>query len=175
MQPLVPLNAPNVISLSRLLLAACFVVSNSTHLRLGLLLAAGASDVLDGWLARRRHLESRAGALIDAVSDRGFVLVAVAVLFYDAKLSTGEVLVLMSRDIATALGFLVARAVPWLRKVTFKARLVGKAVTLLQYATIASALLLAPYTTALLVLLATASAVAITDYTLALWRAAKSQ
>lgn len=171
MRSLVPLNAPNVISLSRLLLAACFVVSNTTHLRLGLLLAAGASDVLDGWLARRSHLESRVGALIDAISDRAFVLVAVAVLFYDAKLSTGEVLVLMSRDIATAIGFLVARVIPWLRKVTFKARLVGKSVTVLQYATMASALMLAPLTTPLLILLAIASAVAIADYTLALWRA----
>ncbi len=34
------------------------------------LLAIGASDVLDGWLARRFNLQSKDGALIDAVADK---------------------------------------------------------------------------------------------------------
>ncbi len=34
------------------------------------LLAIGASDVLDGWLARRFRLQSADGALIDAVADK---------------------------------------------------------------------------------------------------------
>lgn len=34
--------------------------------------AAGVSDVLDGFLARRWHLTSRMGALMDAVADKSF-------------------------------------------------------------------------------------------------------
>jgi hypothetical protein len=61
--------------------------------------------------------------------------------------------------------------VPWLRNVQFRARLLGKLVTVLQLATLL-AVLLAPSVVAALVLTVGAlSAAAIVDYTYALWRA----
>jgi phosphatidylglycerophosphate synthase len=44
---------------------------------LGLLLFAGATDVLDGWLARRLGQTSRLGAMLDLMADRLLTLVAV--------------------------------------------------------------------------------------------------
>ena len=53
---------PNLISLSRLGLAAAFVLLKGTNARLALIAAAGATDFLDGYLARRRGTTSKWGA-----------------------------------------------------------------------------------------------------------------
>jgi cardiolipin synthase len=65
----------------------------------------------------------------------------------------------------------VARCIPWLRPVEFKARLLGKVVTVLQLATLAAVLVYPDAVPLLLAGVATASVLSIADYTLALWRA----
>lgn len=159
---------PNLISLSRLILAAAFIRAGA-HARVALVVVAGITDILDGWVARRVNAATRAGALIDPIADRVFALVAVSVFLLEGTLSTVEYFVMISRDIMTAVGFLVARLVPWLRPVQFKARAAGKAVTVLQYLAFLSLLLAPSYVHALIVLVGIASAWAIVDYTYALW------
>lgn len=165
------LSLPNLLSLSRLLLAAVFILAPGVSARAALIVAAAASDVLDGWIARRRHAASAYGALLDPVTDRVFALVAMSVLLFEGALSTGQFLILLARDIATALGFLVARMVSWLRPVQFKARVPGKIVTGLQFVTLLAALLAPRLVNALVVAVAIGAAWAIVDYTFALWRA----
>ena len=41
---------------------------------------ASATDLLDGWIARRFNLETRLGAAMDSVADKALVMVALAVL-----------------------------------------------------------------------------------------------
>jgi cardiolipin synthase len=164
------LNVPNVLSLSRLLLAVIFVFTPNSQVRFGLLSLAALTDVLDGLIARLSHTTTRFGALIDAIADRAFVLTAVITVGAAGMLSTGEVLILISRDIATAVGFIVARIIPWLRRVSFQARLVGKAVTVVQFLVLAAALAAPAYVRPLILAVGVLSAVAIADYTLALWR-----
>lgn len=159
---------PNLISLSRLVLAALFVRAGA-HWRLALVLVAAATDFLDGWVARRVNATTRTGALVDPIADRVFALVAVSVFLFEGALSTVEYFVMISRDIMTAIGFLVARLVPWLRPVQFKARMAGKVVTVLQYLAFLSLLLQPSYVHALIVLVGIASAWAVVDYTYALW------
>lgn len=159
---------PNLISLSRLILAALFIRAGA-HARTALVIAAGATDFLDGWVARRVNAATRTGALVDPIADRVFALVAVSVFLFEGALTTVEYFVMISRDIMTAIGFLVARLVPWLRPVEFKARAAGKVVTVLQYLAFGALLLEPSYVHALIVLVGIASAWAIVDYTYALW------
>ena len=161
---------PNFISLSRLVLAAAFVALSGVTVRVVLLAVAALTDFLDGWLARREGA-TRWGALIDPIADRAFAICAVSALLFDGVFSTWQYFVLISRDLMTAVGFLVARAVSWLRTVQFKARYLGKVVTTLQLAAFVGALVVPAYTTPLVVLVGVASVAAIADYTLALWRA----
>jgi len=126
---------PNIVSLSRVVLAVAFVADHSASARLGIVLAAAVTDMLDGWLARRAGMVSRFGALVDPFADRVFVLVAVSTFVYEGTLSTAQYFVMISRDLMTAVGFLVARAVSWLRPVEFRARPSGKLVTALQMIT----------------------------------------
>ena len=100
-----------------------------------------------------------------------FVLTVVGTFLFSGLLGTGSYFVLIMRDLATAVGFLVARVIPWLRPVEFKARIGGKVVTVLQLFTLAAVLVAPAVVPAMLALVAAASLYSIGDYTLALWRA----
>ena len=162
---------PNVVSMSRVVLAAGFVGARGPEERLVLIGAASVTDFLDGWLARRRNSATRWGALIDPIADRVFVLTAVLALWVSDELTLAQCLILLSRDVMTAIGFAVARAVPWLRPVEFKARGLGKLVTVFQLATFAVVLLAPRYVGLCVAVVGVLSAAAVLDYTLALWRA----
>jgi CDP-diacylglycerol---glycerol-3-phosphate 3-phosphatidyltransferase len=162
---------PNIISSSRVLLAAGFAVSADPDRRLGLVGLAAVTDFLDGWIARRAQWTSRWGALIDPFADRVFAVVAVSTFLLMGALSIFGFFVMISRDIMTAVGFIVAKIVPWLRPVEFKARMSGKVVTTLQLLTFVMLLRAPEWVAPCLWLVGIASAVSIVDYTLTLWRA----
>jgi len=162
---------PNIISSSRVLLAAGFVAVPNAETRLGLVGLAAVTDFLDGWLARRAKWTTRWGALIDPIADRVFVLVAVSTFLFTGALTTLGYFVMISRDLMTAVGFLVARAVPWLRPVEFKARFLGKLVTVLQLFTFVCILRFPALVNLCLWVVGITSAFSILDYTVALWRA----
>jgi len=161
---------PNLLSLSRLGLAVAFVVLSRPNVRLSLVVVAALTDYLDGWLARRAKLTSRWGALIDPISDRIFVFTAVCVYLINGTITTGQYFTIIARDLATAIGFVVARSISWLRPVPFRARTAGKVVTTLQLATLVALIIRQDLVNALIVAVGLTSAVAIVDYTLALWR-----
>ena len=162
---------PNLLSASRIVLAGAFVAADGAVVRLGIILVAGVTDFLDGFLARRVGAVSRWGALVDPISDRFFALAAVATLLLDGLLTVPQYFALIARDLATAVGFVVAKAMPMLRPADFKARWAGKAVTGLQFTALASALVLRDALPMLIWLVVVASVASITDYTVALWRA----
>jgi cardiolipin synthase len=162
---------PNIVSLSRLGLAVVFVLVMDVAWRLALVGIAASTDYLDGWIARRRGGFSRWGALIDPISDRAFAVTAVATLAFEETLTVAQVIVILLRDIATGVGFIVARFIPALRGVTFVARFPGKVVTVLQFLALVVAIAAPRRVSPLITVLAVASTVAILDYARALWRA----
>ena len=165
------LSLPNVMSLSRVALAPLLVVWRQPEARVGLLLLAGATDLLDGWLARRQRTATPLGAILDPVADRIFVLTAIGALAADGLLAPLHALALLGRDLATTVGFVVARAARRLRAVELKARLAGKAVTVLQLVTLLGALLVPRAVPALVLATVVATVLAVGDYTRLLWRA----
>lgn len=162
---------PNSISLSRLVLALGFVLITGTWERVAIIVIAAITDFMDGWLARHEKAESETGALIDPLADRIFVFVAISVYLVEGRFTGSQYFIFLSRDIATAIGFLVAKIVPWLRPAVFRARMLGKIVTVLQLVALVAVLVAPAYTTLLVVGIGILSAAAIVDYTVALWRA----
>jgi len=152
-------------------LAVAFVFDEDPHARMLIVLAAAVTDMLDGWLARKAGLTSRFGALVDPFADRVFALVAVATFVYEGTLTTWQYFVMILRDLMTAVGFLVAKSVSWLKPVEFRARWSGKLVTALQLVTFVAILKFPPYVSPLIIAVGLVSLFSITDYTLALWRA----
>lgn len=162
---------PNSVSLSRLFLALIFLLVSSPMGRAAVIAAAAATDFLDGWLARRGKSVTTSGALIDPLADRAFVLTAVSAYLIDGILTTSQYFLFLSRDLATAIGFIVARIVPDLRPVVFQARMLGKIVTVLQLGTLVVVLFKPEFTDILVIVIAVFSVASILDYTIALWKA----
>lgn len=161
---------PNTISMSRVLLALAFVLVPNAWARVVLIAVAGFTDFMDGWLARHGKTESTAGALIDPLADRIFVFVAISTYLVEGQLTTGQYFLFLTRDIATAVGFLVAKIIPTLRPAVFRARMLGKIVTVLQLIALLTIPILPELTDILIVTIAVVSAASIVDYTIALWR-----
>lgn len=168
------LTLPNSISLSRLLLALAFVFTGGTWQRVLLVVAAAATDFLDGWMARRGNSSTVAGALIDPFADRVFVLAAVSSYLVEDRITSVQYFIFLARDIATAVGFVVARFIPGLSASAFQARVLGKTVTGFQIAFLLAVLLTPRLTQPLVLLIAALSAVSIVDYTAALERARRA-
>ena len=78
---------------------------------------------------------------------------------------------ILFRDLMTAVGFLVARIIPWLRPVEFRARWSGKVVTVLQLGTFVAIMARPAWVPPLLAAVFAASCWAVADYTVALWHA----
>jgi phosphatidylglycerophosphate synthase len=164
------LSVPNAVSLSRLVFAALFVAIREPFARMGLILAASITDVLDGWLARRLGAPTRIGAMIDPIADRFFTFTVVCTYLFEGMITSTDYFVLISRDLMTAIGFVVARSVSWLRPIVFRARPSGKITTALQLLTLVAVLALPNAVPKLIPLVALASLYSVIDYTLGLWR-----
>jgi phosphatidylglycerophosphate synthase len=160
---------PNSISLSRLVLALGFVLIPGSWERVAIILVAGFTDFIDGWIARYEKEESETGALIDPLADRVFVFVAISVYLVEGRFTAGQYFIFLARDIATAVGFLVAKIIPWLRPAVFRARMLGKIVTVLQLIVLVAVLVMPGYTMPLVITIGLVSVAAIVDYTVALW------
>ena len=159
---------PNLISISRLLLAVGFILVDRTDARIVLVMLALTTDYFDGWIARQFGPVTRTGALLDPFADRVFVLVGVSVFLLQDRITVFDYFVMISRDLMTAIGFLVARIMPSLRGVAFQARLPGKLVTVLQLATFVAILIKPVAARPMIWVVAAASLWAIVDYTWAL-------
>ena len=163
------------VSLSRIGMAVAYVLVPEAGVRLALVVAAGVSDVLDGWLARRSGLVTRLGALVDPVADRAFVFTALVTALLEGALAPLQLLLLVLRDVCTGLAFPLARALPAFRGVEFKARPLGKAVT---FAQVAALLVLLAWPAALwaaVVLVGVLAVASVADYAVVVWRARATQ
>ena len=104
---------PNALTVSRIILIFCFVVlanfdsANPTCVKVGehtayvchviaLIVAflAGITDLLDGYLARKYHVESDFGRLMDPLADKIFIL-ATFVMMLDYGMIPGWVLIVI--------------------------------------------------------------------------------
>jgi cardiolipin synthase len=122
----------DLLSAVRIPLAIAFPFG-SNDVRLALLAAAAASDLLDGQLARRFG-SSALGAVLDPVADKLFMASAFGVVAFSGRLEWYEVLGVLLRDIVATIAFVATyvsrrpRANP--------ARAGGKAVTVAQVLTL---------------------------------------
>jgi cardiolipin synthase len=127
------LTPANVVSLARLPLAIAFALFPAVGIRLAVLAAAAATDLLDGWLARRLG-PSRLGAWMDGVADKVFMLTAFGMLAVSGALGWVEVAGVLLRDVLTPVGYLASVVVR--RPFAAPARVGGKAVTVGQTLTL---------------------------------------
>jgi len=105
------LTVPNLISFTRILLVPLFVwlaMGRDDHTAAGLLLGfIGATDWVDGYLARRLGQVSRLGKALDPLADRFAVAAAVIVGWITGALPWVVAALLVARESVVAVGALV--------------------------------------------------------------------
>src|SRR5688572_27146823 len=91
---------PSLISLCRIPLAVVFALFvDRPHVAFGVLALAAASDVLDGWYARRYQQVTVTGAVVDPITDKLFVATVAISLVVTNKLAIWGVVLLSVREI----------------------------------------------------------------------------
>jgi cardiolipin synthase len=113
---------PNRITLMRILAVPVFVIlvlwiPDETygpvyrHLALGLFVALGLADLLDGFLARRLKQQTRLGTILDPLADKMLLTIACILLAFheviDPPLPVWLVVLSVSRDVFLSIGSLV--------------------------------------------------------------------
>jgi phosphatidylglycerophosphate synthase len=76
---------PNILTFSRLLstpIIAYLILHDRPYLATGLLLYAGLTDLIDGWIARRYNLKSVVGTVIDPMADKFLMVTLTGALAY---------------------------------------------------------------------------------------------
>jgi cardiolipin synthase (CMP-forming) len=129
---------PNALTLGRLAVIPVFVVlmvrAGGAHSwPAGILFgAAGVTDQVDGFLARRWHVESRFGKIADPLADRLMIDAAVILLVAYGRLPWAGLAVVAARDLLLLAGWRILAP----RGVDLDVNLVGKGATWLLYAAI---------------------------------------
>jgi cardiolipin synthase len=124
---------PNLVSSLRLLaapFAAWLILSQHDAAALIVFAGAGASDALDGFIARRWGFTSQFGAWLDPAADKLLMLLSFAALYAVGATPFWLLALVIARDGGIALGWLLAKA--FALPVLFEPLLIGKASTAAQ-------------------------------------------
>ena len=109
------LNAPNVLTVLRILLVPVLIAAllsegpEGDWFAAGIFCVASATDALDGWLARRQRTETAFGRLMDPLADKLLVTAALVSLVALDRLAAWVAMVIIAREFAvTGLRLLAA-------------------------------------------------------------------
>lgn len=124
---------PNAISVGRivLILPTAWCLWTGRYVEALILMAiAGASDAVDGWLARRFSWNSQFGATIDPLADKFLVGVLFLVFAIQGHLPVWVVAVVVGRDVVIMAGAISYRLL--FRHIEFHPTFISKANTAMQ-------------------------------------------
>ena len=113
------MNIPNLITLGRILLVPVIIwaiASGQMAVAFFLFVIAGISDAVDGFLAKRFHMQSEVGALLDPLADKALLVSIFVALGITADVPRWLVILVVSRDViiigAVIVSWLLGRPIP---------------------------------------------------------------
>jgi len=137
------LTVPNQLTFLRLAFLPFFILSinyERYELALGILVLAGLTDTLDGWLARNLHQKTPLGAYLDPIADKLLMSSSYVVLALHGKIKWWLVILVLGRDVLLLVAAAVILITVGYRP--FPPSLYGKATTFFEILLIVLVLLL---------------------------------
>lgn len=141
-----PLTLPNFITLFRMAITPFFVLAVNDHdfqLALWILIIGGATDAVDGWLARTLHSRSVVGEFLDPIADKLLLTVAYVALTIpqgqEVVIPLWLAILALFRDFLIVLVAGILYAVEDVRR--FPPSVLGKATTFMHVVTVCVVLL----------------------------------
>jgi cardiolipin synthase len=104
-------NLPNLITLGRLFcvpLAIWLILGERYGLAFWVFVAAGVSDALDGWIAKRWDQRTPLGALLDPIADKALLAAVYITLGCAGELPHWLVILVVLRDLLIVGGYLLS-------------------------------------------------------------------
>lgn len=142
------MNVPNVLTVFRIMLVPVYLYvffSNgpySIELAFGILILAGITDIVDGYIARKYKLITDFGKMMDPFADKLMMLAVITSFLLTERISLGAALFFFIRDI----GMILSSAIFHFRgKKTVPANAFGKVTTVLFYAAFTMVMFQYPY------------------------------
>ena len=134
-------NIPNILSIIRICLVFVFIAlffSGNIIAALIVFLVAGATDIIDGYLARRNNWITNLGKILDPVADKLMQCTVLVCLCIGEYIPIWFAIVFFLKELCTLImGFIVIKR----RSVTVVSKWYGKFTVCLFYATIALSIL----------------------------------
>jgi cardiolipin synthase (CMP-forming) len=106
-----PLNLPNLITLARILMVPIVVwaiASRQMQIAFLLFLAAGVSDAVDGFIAKRFNMASELGAHLDPLADKTLIVSIYVALGVTDAIPRWLVILVVSRDLLIVGGVILS-------------------------------------------------------------------
>ncbi|TDF93526.1 CDP-alcohol phosphatidyltransferase family protein [Paenibacillus piri] len=126
-------NLPNILTVCRFLLIPVYLfVFESGFIRTAffILLLAGLTDVLDGYIARKRKMITQLGSMLDPLADKTMMIAVILSLVFSGMISWEAAAAMFLRDA----GMIIGSAIFHFRgKQTVPANVMGKLTTVLYY------------------------------------------
>lgn len=107
-------NVPNILTLARILAVPLFLsllVEGKNDAALAVYLAAGATDAIDGMIARMWNLRTELGAHMDPLADKLLVISSFIALGIMEQVPRPLMIIVITRDVVILGGFLLTAAV----------------------------------------------------------------
>jgi len=131
----IEINLPNLLTLARLFsvpVAVWLILDKSYGAAFWLFVAAGLTDALDGYIAKRFDRRTRLGALLDPAADKTLLAGVYLTLGFAGQLPAWLVALVVTRDLLIVLGFALIRTTSATRQ--FDPLYISKVNTLMQIA-----------------------------------------
>jgi len=100
-------NIPNSLTVLRIILAPVFMITLMNHdyaIAMTVLIIASISDFFDGFIARKFHMESKIGAILDPIADIIFMTFTIIALLLKFNLPVWLAIIIFTRDLLILLG-----------------------------------------------------------------------
>ncbi|WP_248929396.1 CDP-alcohol phosphatidyltransferase family protein [Paenibacillus hamazuiensis] len=127
------MNVPNLLTICRFILIPVYLlVFSSGHIKTAflVLLIAGLTDVLDGYIARTRKLVTQLGSMLDPLADKSMMITVILSLVFSGMIPWEAAMAMFVRDA----GMIAGSAFFHFRgKKTVPANAMGKLTTVLYY------------------------------------------
>ena len=108
------MNIPNILTLLRILLvplAVWLMISDAFRTAFAVLLVAGATDAIDGYLAKRHGWTTELGAYLDPLADKLLLVSSFVTLGLRALLPAWLVILVVSRDVMIVAAILLSAVI----------------------------------------------------------------
>jgi cardiolipin synthase len=106
------LSLPNIITLGRLLsvpLTVWLILVSEFFAAFAVFVAAGVSDGIDGWIAKRWNQRTELGALLDPIADKSLLVASFVTLGVAGHLPDWVVILAVFRDLLIVGGYILLR------------------------------------------------------------------